>query len=232
MNNQVDNHGGSTETLTNKKQEKGWRRVFKLAVRWLSYKNKNDWLEKMRGNFSVVAIFIATITFQMGLNPPGGVRPAEYGKDKMDDDILGAENSTSTLRAGEAAMAVVSPENYSKFLYSNTICFIASLSVLLLLTSGIRLSHRFTMWLVSIGMCFTLTSLLVTYDIAVGMITPDILWDDTLDFLSTLLYIWMGLFSFSGLLLTLRIIIWGISDFLNKREGKKANRTPTKTPTP
>jgi len=231
MNNQVDNNGGSTETLTNKEQEKGWRRVLELAKIWLLYKDKDKWLEKMRGNLSVVAIFIATVTFQMALNPPGGVRSVEHGgKDKMEDNILGAENSTWTLSPGEATMAVVYPEVYFNFLFWNTICFISSLSVLLFLTSGIRLSHRFTMWLVSIGMCLTLTTLVLTYRIAVPMVTPDPVWGENEDLLSTLLKIWIGLFIFSGLLLTLRIIIWGICDFLDIGGDKKANTTSKKIP--
>ena len=59
------------------------------------------------------------------------------------------------------------------------------------------------------------------------MVTPDPVWDDTWDLLSTLLRIWIGLFSFSGLLLTLRIIIWTINDYyLNKGEGQQKETTP------
>jgi len=55
MNNQV----ASRETSTNEEPKKGWRKVLELAVDWLSYKNKHEWLERMRGNMSIVAIFIA-----------------------------------------------------------------------------------------------------------------------------------------------------------------------------
>ncbi|RHN39395.1 putative PGG domain-containing protein [Medicago truncatula] len=177
----------------------------------------------MRGNMSIVAIFIATITFQMAINPPGGVRPIKDDGDK-DADNTACYNGYEDLKLcpGNAVLAIVYPDDYADFLFWNTICFIASLSVLLLLMSGIRLSHRFTMWLLSIGMSFTLTTLLVTYRIAILMVTPDPVWADNEVLLSTLLRIWIGLFSFSGFLLTLRIIIWGISDFVKKGECKKA----------
>lgn len=223
MNNQVDNHGRSTKTPTNDEPKKGWRKVLELVVNWLSYENKNEWLDQMRGNMSIVAIFIATITFQMAINPPGGVRPIKDDGDKDANNTACSKGYKDLkLCPGNAVLAIVYPEYYSHFLFWNTICFIASLSVLLLLMSGIRLSHRFSMWLFSIGMCFTLTTLLVTYRIAILMVTPDPVWSDNEVLLSTLLRIWIGLFSFSGLLLTLRIIIWGINDFLKKGECKKA----------
>nr|AGV40516.1 hypothetical protein [Phaseolus vulgaris] len=41
----------------------------------MNHKDKDEWLKDMRGNLSLVATVIATMTFQSALNPPGGVRP-------------------------------------------------------------------------------------------------------------------------------------------------------------
>jgi len=203
----------------------------------------------------ITAIFIATITFQMALNPPGGVKsvkddahtPRTYDPyanapstndayahppcATIADDLLSCDvqGRNDSLCPGEAVLAVIYLVAYFHFLLWNTICFIASFSVCLMLVSGIRFSHRFFMWLLYMGMCFTLIALVVAYKNAISMVTPDPVWIVAQVLLSTLLRIWIGLFSFSGLLLTLRIIIWGINDFLKNREGKKAT-TPIVTP--
>lgn len=263
MNNQVDIYGGSTETPTNCNEEtqtmnnqvetptkeeakKGWRsKVLEQAVDWLTYKNKDKWLDNMRVTMGITATFIATITFQMALNPPGGVRSVKDDADThgtydpyanppsatIADDLLSCDvqGRNGSLCPGEAVLAVIYPEDYFQFLLWNTICFIASLSVCLMLVSGIRFSHRFSMWLLSMGMCFTLTTLAVAYKNAVSMVTPDPVWGDAEGLLSKLLKIWIRLFCFLALLLTLRIIIWGINDFLKNREGKKAT-TPMIAP--
>ena len=52
---------------------------------------------------------------------------------------------------------------YAQFQIYNTICFVASLSVTLLLVSGIPLNHRFPIWMLSIGMIITLSCLALTY---------------------------------------------------------------------
>ncbi|KEH18432.1 transmembrane protein, putative [Medicago truncatula] len=168
----------------------------------------------------------------MAISPPGGVRSVEENNKAQKGNILCANDTRLELCPGEAALAVVYPEHYSDFLYWNTTCFITSLSVLLLLMSGIRLSHRFTMWLLSMGMSFTLTTLLVTYRIAILMVTPDPVYSINEKLLSTVLKIWIGLFSISGLLLTLRILIWTINDYyLNKGEGQSKGNNSTEDST-
>ncbi|WJX92185.1 hypothetical protein P8452_73864 [Trifolium repens] len=138
----------------------------------------------MKGNLSLVATIIATMTFQTALNPPGGVRPVKDDKGKHPNEIgcTSQYNITLKLCPGEAVLAVIYSKEYEKFLFWNTICFIASLSVLLMLVSGIRFDHRFPMWLLSMGMCFTLTSLVITYIRAVQLVTPDPVWGPAQNF--------------------------------------------------
>ncbi|TKY64305.1 mitogen-activated protein kinase 15 [Spatholobus suberectus] len=56
-----------------REETKGWRKVMKSVINWLAYKDENEWLKDMRGNLSLVATVIATMTFQSAINPPGGV---------------------------------------------------------------------------------------------------------------------------------------------------------------
>ncbi|MCH82613.1 ankyrin repeat plant-like protein [Trifolium medium] len=76
MNNEVENLGGSTiETPKNEEPKKGcWRKLLELAESCLSHKDKDKWLDEMKGNLGLMATVVATMTFQMALNPPGGIR--------------------------------------------------------------------------------------------------------------------------------------------------------------
>ena len=43
------------------------------ATNALKAAREGEWLKDMRGNLAMVATVIATVTFQVCLNPPGGV---------------------------------------------------------------------------------------------------------------------------------------------------------------
>jgi len=243
MNNEVEIHGGSTDTPTNEEPKKGWRKVFERAADWLLDKdNKNIWLNEMRGNLSLIATVIATMTFQMALNPPGGVRSVK------DDGNLynvvnanppGADETYSffvnycsdvIICPGQAVLAITYPDDYFKFLVSNTICFVASLSICLLLVSGIRLHHRLPMWTLSIMMCITLTSLALSYITSVQMTTPDLIFDKADKFLQKLVFAWMGLLSIIALYHTLRLVLWGITFFCKRRTMAKTREVVKEIP--
>lgn len=49
------------------------------------FKHNGNWLEEMRGNLSLVATVIATITFQVTMNPPGG--RGEREREPMREEI-------------------------------------------------------------------------------------------------------------------------------------------------
>ncbi|KAI8525498.1 hypothetical protein RHMOL_Rhmol13G0234700 [Rhododendron molle] len=70
-----------------------------------------QWLREKRTALIIVAVLIATIAFEAGVTPPGGVWP--------DDSV--------EHKAGEAVMASNYPNLYRYFLRSNTIGFVTSL---------------------------------------------------------------------------------------------------------
>lgn len=205
-----------TGTSMSTDQKKGcWRKMAKHALNWTPYKDKDKWLKDMRGNLSLVATVISTMTFQVAINPPGGVRPAT---DHTADVIECGENVETC--PGEAVLAVVFPGAYKEFLLWNTVCFVASLSVCLLLVSGIPLHHRFPMWLLSIGMCVILTSLTFTYLISVSMVTPDPVWGSATATRRIINRVWVGLLVLVGLFLTIRFVIWVVKFFIRTRKNK------------
>ncbi|PIN07440.1 26S proteasome regulatory complex, subunit PSMD10 [Handroanthus impetiginosus] len=114
------------------------------------------WLTKKRDAIMVVAILIATMAFQAGVSPAGGV---------WQDD-------SDAHRAGEAVMAYNHPKAYKSFIRSNTIAFVSSLSTILLLISGLPFSRRLFMWILMVIMWLTVTSIAVTYAISIVAVTP------------------------------------------------------------
>jgi ribose/xylose/arabinose/galactoside ABC-type transport system permease subunit len=253
MNNEVENE----------EPKKGcWRKLLEVAESCLAHQDKDKWLEQMRGYLSLMATVIATMTFQMALNPPGGIRsvrddPQSPGSAKnsyayppgranngyanspapnnVDTEIECGKFGVGTywdLCPGEAVIGVVYPEDYFLFLVSNTICFVASLSVCLLFVSGIRLKYRLPMWILSFGMCITLTSLAFSYVTALRMTAPGDVFYRASKFLERLVYTWMGLVAIVLLWYVLRLVNWGVKKYRKRSNNKKLMTQKTTNETP
>ncbi|KAL8537492.1 hypothetical protein ACS0TY_012568 [Phlomoides rotata] len=118
------------------------------------------WLTKKRDAIMVVAILIATMAFQVGVSPPGGI---------WQDD---STDIAKPYRAGESVMAHNHPKAFKSFMRSNTICFVSSLSTILLLISGLPFRRRIFMWVLMVIMWQTITTVAVTFAISVVVVTP------------------------------------------------------------
>jgi hypothetical protein len=151
-----------------------YRKFFESLDEWFQYKNKGKWIEDMKGSISLTASIIATMTFSLATNPPGGVVQASL--DDVDRRCLTSNVTGIRLCVGEALLGSLDHNGYLPFLVCNTICFIAALSVIFLLVSGISMDNTFTIWLLSTCMSFTLTFLALTYMFAAIMITPNSIW--------------------------------------------------------
>ncbi|KAI8525318.1 hypothetical protein RHMOL_Rhmol13G0221200 [Rhododendron molle] len=116
-----------------------------------------DWLTNKRESLMVVASLIATMAFQAGVSPPGGV---------WQDDKDGVH------RAGEAVMAYNYQNYYQIFLRCNTIGFVASLSTILLLMSGLKFRNKAMMWILIVTMWLAITSMAITYAFSNVVVTP------------------------------------------------------------
>ncbi|XP_019186255.1 PREDICTED: ankyrin repeat-containing protein At2g01680-like [Ipomoea nil] len=118
-----------------------------------------DWLSRKRDSIMVVASLIATMAFQAGVNPPGGVWQ---------------ENSESPQphKAGEAVMAYNHAKAYRYFIKTNTTAFVASLSTILLLISGLPFRRRPFLWGLMVIMWLAVTTIALSYGIAIVIITP------------------------------------------------------------
>ncbi|XP_020219592.1 uncharacterized protein LOC109802583 [Cajanus cajan] len=199
-----------------------WTRVIKNVGNWLAHKDKVKWLKDMRGLLCVVATVIATMTFQSAMNPPGGVwppggvrPPMPIAREKIKQSQCG-----QVVCPGQSVLAVVLEDEYELFLIWNTTCFVSSLAVCLLLVSGFPLNHRFFTWLLSIGMCITISSLTLTYLSVVDMTSPGDLWVENFFIFRIVLYIWISLLGLVAFVHSLRIFIWIVTLWIDRRNKK------------
>lgn len=120
----------------------------------------NDWLGRKRSALMVVASLIATVAFQAAITPPGGV---------WQDDIT---QDAAPHTAGTSIMANKKHFQYGQFMIFNTIAFLASLSIILLLISGLPIKKRRWMWIQMVIMWVAITAQVITYFLALEYMSP------------------------------------------------------------
>ncbi|XP_057766674.1 ankyrin repeat-containing protein BDA1-like [Salvia miltiorrhiza] len=125
-----------------------------------------DWLGRRRSALMVVASLIATVAFQAGLTPPGGVWEDDYFVDEN------GQNVSDPHSAGHSVMAYQEPRVYGAFMIFNTIAFLASLSIILLLVSGLPLNQRKWMWLQMVIMWVAISAQVATYFVTLRHMSP------------------------------------------------------------
>ncbi|ONI17168.1 hypothetical protein PRUPE_3G142200 [Prunus persica] len=142
------------------------RRLINALVNCLEF--PKTWVEATRDMLMVVATMISTATFQAIINPPGGV----WEENKTNGTISYCTDDHKCL-AGTAVAGNRLPEEFLTFIRFNTISFFASLSVTLLLVGGFPLQNYIIMWLLSMAICITLSSMALTYMQALMLVLPE-----------------------------------------------------------
>ncbi|KAM7515692.1 hypothetical protein LguiA_005275 [Lonicera macranthoides] len=129
-------------------------------------KNIKKMLKRKQGMLLMAATVIATMSYQAGLNPPGGVSD--------DQKIVSKYNGQNvTVQAGTSIMAAVDPKSFFLFWIFNTASFIGSISIILLVMSGLPLLRKRAFVWVLIGAICVITSLMaITYLVTLPAITP------------------------------------------------------------
>ncbi|KAL3500831.1 hypothetical protein ACH5RR_039924 [Cinchona calisaya] len=126
--------------------------VFKIKLQ--------EWIEKRRDAIMVVASLIATMAFQAGISPPGGV---------WQDDLLDGPNPH---KAGEALMALTHPKYFRVLIVSNTIAIVSSLSTIILLMGRSHFSSRHLVPLMSFAMLVAVTTIAITFAASLVSVAP------------------------------------------------------------
>ncbi|XP_031267463.1 ankyrin repeat-containing protein NPR4-like [Pistacia vera] len=125
----------------------------------------DDQYEKLRGNLMVVASLIAQMSFQVATNPPGGFW--QVNTKKFDE---GCPEGSGMCKAGTSVLAYTSKSDYHLFTACNTLSFVASLSVILLLISQVPLQNKFFVGILIIGMWSSITLIAATYIFSMRMV--------------------------------------------------------------
>ncbi|TVU03313.1 hypothetical protein EJB05_51160, partial [Eragrostis curvula] len=105
---------------------------------------------RMRKYLMLISILAASVTYQAGLDPPGGVWPKDGDRHA----------------AGDAALHGSDPGRYHAFFYSNSTCFVASVVVIVLLLQGTLWNSNIPSKVSHSAVVLNLLGLLVAY--AVG----------------------------------------------------------------
>ncbi|XP_060671030.1 ankyrin repeat-containing protein ITN1-like isoform X1 [Ziziphus jujuba] len=183
--------------------------------RFMKYEGDN-WLKDRNSGLMVAATVIATMAFQIAVNPPGGV----WGEDKEGGNPDYCTESDKCL-AGTAVLGypIWGSDRYLSLVYYNAWAFLTSLSVILLLISGIPLEYKFCMWLLTVAMCLTLTFLTLTFREAVWLLTPAAILQDVDSLLRLFFRLWVYLLGIVASVRTLRflfVIVTKLYKFVRK----------------
>ncbi|MED6216784.1 hypothetical protein PIB30_011110 [Stylosanthes scabra] len=180
------------------------------AHRGTASSTKGNWVEEMRGSLMVVATVIATLTFQIAINPPGGVW-------QQDSNIQMGCGAGNDCRAGTSVLATSSDDKnqrlkYEIFILLCTVSFSASQTVILFLLTGFQLRNRLVMWLLVLVMCLSVICLSGAYVISIWMVMKPL---NKVISKITLYYalFWGGLVALLCLGLLIRFLIWLVKSF-------------------
>ncbi|KAM6541866.1 hypothetical protein CsatB_006313 [Cannabis sativa] len=102
-----------------------------------------------------------------GISPPGGLWE-DHGT-SYDESI--SKNVTHV--AGESIISYYpNMSDYHAYLISNTVGFVGSLSIILLLVTGLPFCRKFLMWTLTVILWVTITAMTITYLIAIIVAAP------------------------------------------------------------
>ncbi|KAL3500829.1 hypothetical protein ACH5RR_039922 [Cinchona calisaya] len=143
-----------------------------------------EWIENRRNAIMVVASLIATMAFQAGISPPGGV---------WQDDLVDGPNPH---RAGEAVMAQTHPKYYRALIAANTIAFVSSLNTITLLIRGSSISSIYFICILASAMLVATATTTITYATSLVAVAPkDARWQlsDASLIQQIVISVWLGL---------------------------------------
>nr|XP_027113411.1 ankyrin repeat-containing protein BDA1-like isoform X1 [Coffea arabica] len=130
-------------------------------LHYFKFDKRRDSPNEVRNTLLVLAVLIATATYQAVLSPPGGV----WQDDSLPSQGTGTnDTSTKPHKAGEAVMGTHNNISYGLFLIFNSIGFFMSTYMIIVLIAGFPLQMELQV---------SLFALLVTYDTSMAAISPD-----------------------------------------------------------
>ncbi|XP_019173574.1 PREDICTED: ankyrin repeat-containing protein NPR4-like [Ipomoea nil] len=256
INDEEDNNSDVQSLQSQSSEIKKDKKEKRRKKQYMYKKNRESWVHEMREGLMVAASLLATMAFQAILSPPGSVM-----QDTKDINLMWVESGyfASILQrifdfswvdqdpylslapspepmtgyVGESVMSYYKPLAYEVFIMCNTLSFLASLSVILLLISGLPLWHKFFMYVLMITMWVAIGGAAVSYVMCLQMITS---WNNIM-VAYNLTRIWGNLFATLAavigvghiIMVTVKLIKWlpkALLIFktrLSKKKKKKNN---------
>ncbi|KAJ0030331.1 hypothetical protein Pint_13709 [Pistacia integerrima] len=154
---------------------------------------QKDRFEKVQGSLMVVASLIATITYQNAINPPGG-----RWQDNSPSDKPQSEQQS-------AGYPIIDDETLFVFVVVNTIGFVASLSIILLLISGIPfIRSKFFMWILIVIMWVAVTTTAISYLLSISIFSKT---DKMFDAAKYVSFVWFILITILLIVHLIRLIV-------------------------
>ncbi|XP_062116860.1 ankyrin repeat-containing protein BDA1-like [Humulus lupulus] len=172
--------------------------------RWFHtiYKHlKSKRLKDVEGSIMVVATLIVSMTFQATINPPGGVWQQTYNTTNGVGSDFDCQNRTCL--AGTSVLAHMDDYSslYPLFLWFNSLAFLTSVNILLLIMAGAPIIRLF-----NLALCVTLAFLGFSFLLAMIMVTPDHM-KQKVNYLLLFAYVWWGIFLLCGAWHTIRLVL-------------------------
>lgn len=113
--------------------------------------------QKLQQTLMVVSSLFATMAFQVGVNPPGGVW----------------QEDTKEHQAGKAILAYNFRKSYSCFIYFNTVGFLLSLFIILmLLVIGLSTPKSRLGWILPVTSLLTIMTTAFAYTYSIIVVSP------------------------------------------------------------
>ncbi|CAH1430450.1 unnamed protein product [Lactuca virosa] len=138
-------------------------RCFRMVLDYFIKEIDDPMAERKADALLVAASVIAAMNYQAAISPPGG----SY------QDTINHPNGTMKYEAGQAIAAYVSPNEYRRFSFANTISFTFSMTTMFLFLSGLSLKRRIFSLLLTASMFATITATTYSYKMAMEATTPD-----------------------------------------------------------
>lgn len=177
-----------------------------------------DWLSQKRNALMIVASLIATVAFQGTLSPPGGFWQDDFTADP-------AKKNETSHNAGMAVMVTTLPAAYGQFVIFNTLAFLSSLSIILLLVSGLPMKRRGWMWTQMVIMWIAMSALSFTYFITWIYMTPK----DSAGVLNGVtrvsVLMWLCMIGIVFIGNVVRMVRWLMSEYREKKEEEEQKET-------
>ncbi|GAB2222995.1 hypothetical protein Droror1_Dr00017128 [Drosera rotundifolia] len=121
------------------------------------------WLENQRSTIMVVASLIATMAYQGGLNPPGGV---------WQDSQPSTTGAMPSHIVGTSVIARTYAYEYNMYMVVNTVGLVSSMSIILLLISGLP-CRGFSVRMMMFFMWLAISSMIFSYLLSLYVLTPE-----------------------------------------------------------